>query len=150
MAVTRILNQWHELKTHFGIAAMQEKCKTAKILYESFCDTKIHLYLLFLKPILQDMQNVNKCFQSNSVNATKLLNDLVFAIRSLRDKIIPPNNEIDIINDDFEEHVKTDLYLGYEFEQELKAVNIEAIEEKEIRECCASFVVELVKQLKQR
>ncbi|XP_062141313.1 uncharacterized protein LOC133849326 isoform X2 [Drosophila sulfurigaster albostrigata] len=151
MAVTRILDQWHELKTHFGIAAMSEKCKTAKILYESFCDKKNYLYLVFLKPILQDMQKINLCFQSNSANATMLLSDLILAIRSLRQKIIPPDIDVDIINDDdFEKHVKSDLGLGYDFEKEVKSMNIESVEEMEIRECCSGFVVELAKQLKQR
>ncbi|XP_053947696.1 uncharacterized protein LOC128856421 [Anastrepha ludens] len=96
------------------------------------------------------MQKINKCFQSNSTNATKLLNDLILAISSLKQKIISPDSEIDIINDDqFEKHVQTDLYLGYDFEKEIKALSIKE-EEKNLRECCTGFVVELVKQLKQR
>ncbi|KAF2351405.1 protein of unknown function DUF4371, partial [Trinorchestia longiramus] len=45
-AVGRILRQWLELKTHFGIASSKEKCYTAQILYEMYKDEKNLLYLL--------------------------------------------------------------------------------------------------------
>ncbi|XP_046869672.1 uncharacterized protein LOC124462142 [Drosophila willistoni] len=151
MAVTRILEQWHELKTHFGIAAKEEKCHKAIVLYNMFQDNINYLYLLFLKPILQDMQKVNKCFQSNTSNPSKLLNELIFAINSLKIYIIAPDKSVDCINDDgFEKYVTRDLYLGYAFEKHIKSVSISNDEEKSIRESCTNFVVDLVKQLKQR
>ncbi|KRG07367.1 uncharacterized protein LOC26527676 isoform X2 [Drosophila mojavensis] len=97
------------------------------------------------------MQKVNKCFQSNKANATELLNDLMFAIKSLQNLIIPPNKEIDVLEtDSFEEHAKSDMYQGYDFEKKIKSLNIDAGLEKEIRARCSYFVIELIKQLKQR
>lgn len=61
VSVSRILNQWLELKTHFGIAKNFEKCHMAESLFDLY-DEKHHLYLLFLKPILNDLQTLRPSF----------------------------------------------------------------------------------------
>lgn len=133
LAVSRILDQWDELKLHFNLAATKEKCYKSQILHELYSDQINHLYLIFLKPILSDMQKVNKCFQSNKTNATELLNDLMFAINSLKQLVVPPNKEIDILEvENWEEHVESDMYQGYVFEKKIKTLNIDAGVKKEI------------------
>lgn len=149
--MTRILEQWHELTLHFGISGTQEKCLQAQHLSELFKDVQNLLYLQFLKPVLQEMQHVNKCFQSQNTDSSKLLNDLILAIRSLQKKIIPEEKKIDILfQNDFEKFVVKDLYLGYEFEKLIKNIRMDMTAESVIRECCTNFIIELVKQLKQR
>lgn len=51
-AVGRILNQWLELKTLFGIAKLKEKCYAAEILHNMFVDDSNLAYLKFLHPVL--------------------------------------------------------------------------------------------------
>jgi len=55
---------------------LSEKCYSAEILYNMYCDETNMLYLLFLKPILSEIQVVNKAFQSEKNDHVKLLNDL--------------------------------------------------------------------------
>lgn len=83
---------------------------------------KNYLYLVFLKPILESMQRINKNFQSNASNSTKLLRDLMIGINALKTKIIPPDVDVDILVNDVDPHMRHDLYLGYEFESYLKTV----------------------------
>ncbi|CAI9728253.1 XP_029641218.1uncharacterized protein LOC115216161 [Octopus vulgaris] len=75
-AVNRILSQWFELQTHFQTTTAKEKCFTAQMLHEMFCDSRNELYLLFVHTILKLVQEVNKLFESNTVDKTKLLEDL--------------------------------------------------------------------------
>lgn len=63
-AVKRILYQWIELKTHFEIIiAGKEKCYTARTLYSMFNDPINHLYLIFLKSILYEINETNVYFK---------------------------------------------------------------------------------------
>lgn len=59
-AVTPILDQWDELKLHFEIARSSEKCCIAETLYGMYGDQVNKLYLLFLRPVLQDVLRVMK------------------------------------------------------------------------------------------
>lgn len=72
-----ILDQWLELKTHFNIMAMQKenKCYMARVLWDMFKDDSNHLYLLFLRPILKDVIEVNLSFQKENPEVTKLFQD---------------------------------------------------------------------------
>lgn len=67
-AVKRILNQWLELKTLFGIARTKEKCYAADILFEMYNDDMNLAYRKFLYPILEEVQTVNKSFESNTAD----------------------------------------------------------------------------------
>jgi hypothetical protein len=62
--VNRIHNQWLELKIHFGIVRDKEKCYTAQVLFEMYNDDVNYAYISFLKPILSDIQRVNKAFEA--------------------------------------------------------------------------------------
>jgi hypothetical protein len=46
-AVNRILDQWLELKTHFNVTRLEERCYNAELLHSMFCDNTNYLYLLF-------------------------------------------------------------------------------------------------------
>nr|XP_017031237.2 uncharacterized protein LOC108080842 [Drosophila kikkawai] len=102
-------------------------------------------------PILSDLQKVNKSYQSKNANATELLNDLEFAINSLKKGVTPQGVEFDIFEiDDIERYADTTLQKGYDFEKKIKYLNINRNKEKEIRDRCTYFTIELIKQLKQR
>ncbi|KYN09966.1 hypothetical protein ALC57_17904 [Trachymyrmex cornetzi] len=149
IAVSRILDQWSELKTHFSIARNSEKCYIASTLYEMYKDNINYLYLLFLKPVLSELQILNKSFQSNTNDPTKLLNDLVMVIYSLKNKVI-----FDIITTDFDNYIDRTCYLGYRFENQImeykKDKTLDEKVEKNIRLRCTDFIVSLIKELKQR
>lgn len=70
--VRRILDQWLELKTHFEIVKQKENCCMAEMLYSMYNDSVNHLYLLYLLPILDEVQKVNKNVESNDRDPTKL------------------------------------------------------------------------------
>lgn len=98
------------------------------------------------------MQEINKTFQAVNSNASKLLKDLVYAINTLKSKIIPLEDKVDVLNTDFKGYVKRDLYLGYAFETLLKQIkeNISDEMEMSIRFRCTEFIVALIDGLKQR
>lgn len=65
-AVSRILNQWLELETHFKWVRTAEKCFVANALYEILINQELKSYIIFIKPHLQAVQRVNKLFQGAS------------------------------------------------------------------------------------
>ncbi|KAL0830039.1 hypothetical protein ABMA28_003497 [Loxostege sticticalis] len=67
-AVVRILDQWEELKLLFQVARSSEQCYMAEMLYNMYNDPVNHLYLIYIKPIVQEVQKVNKLFESNDVH----------------------------------------------------------------------------------
>lgn len=58
-AVTRILNQWDELKLHFNLSRNSEKCYHAEMLHDMYSGPVNKLYLLCLRPVL------TRCTKSN-------------------------------------------------------------------------------------
>lgn len=72
-----------------------EKCYTAEILYNMYNDETNLLFLLFLKPILSTIQQVNKAFESNNVDPLKLLSDRVLLINSIAKIILLPGHNIE-------------------------------------------------------
>lgn len=153
-AVQRILEQWLELKTHFQVTRLSEKCYTAEILYEMYSDEKNLAYLLFLNPVLIEVQQVNKLFESKNIEKVKLLNDLILLIKSIGKKLVLPTCNIDLLNSNIDDYLNDKPYLGYRFEikiEELKNQNIlTKVEETNIRRRCSEFLLFLYKQLKQR
>lgn len=152
-AVERIHNQWLELKTHFGIARTSEKCFTAEMLYSMFKDEINLAYIKFLLPVLKDIQRVNKSFESNDADSTKLLSDLIMLIKSLIRKIVLPTKEIDPVEGNFEDAIDPKPYLGYDFEKEVEALQEKGFskqDEMALRGRCTKFLTILVHQIRQR
>nr|CAI5822120.1 unnamed protein product [Callosobruchus analis] len=153
--ISSILGQYVELKTHFQIVRTSEKCYNAEILYNMYKDETNLLYLLFLKPVLTNIQQVNKGFESNNADPLKLLADLVLLIREICKMLVIPTCEVDPIREDITTFVDTlNSYLGYNFEattKNLKESNtITTEQENTIRERCRLFLITLYQQLKQR
>lgn len=87
-AVSRVLEQWNELKLHFEIAQSTERCYTARLLHDMFQDEKNYLYMVFVKPIVIEFDRVNRLFQSENPNPAKLFEDLDLLVRSMLCKIV--------------------------------------------------------------
>lgn len=64
----RKLNQWVKLKTHFESAVSTKECYSAQILYVMFSCDKNLSYILFLHPVIGNLQKVPKVFESNFVD----------------------------------------------------------------------------------
>ncbi|MGL5028976.1 MAG: hypothetical protein ACRC6C_02580 [Wolbachia pipientis] len=153
-AVSRILAQWTELKVHFKIARLKEKCYTAEMLYNMYCDGKNHAYLLFLKPILSDVQRVNKNFEAKNADSTKLLNDLLLLLEGLIRKVVIPTRKLDAVSSNIRDYLDPKPYLGYAFEEKIRELQNEGkiclIDEQNLRQRSVDFIISLVQQIRQR
>ena len=88
--VDRILSQYVELKLHFQIAQDEEKNFTAKLLYEMYEAPENKLYLIFLRPILTELNRVNKLFQLDNGSPLKLIEELMNLYLWIMDRILRP------------------------------------------------------------
>ncbi len=151
-AVDRIQKQWLELETHFKIMSTSEKCYTAQILYEMYNDNKNMVYLLFLHPILVQVQEVNKIFESNTADKTKLFEDLL--IKSIAHMLVLPTSRMDPLVSNIEEFLDPRPNLGYRFKKKIAEMRIEKKitqdDENNLRSRSPHFLLCLFKQLKQR
>lgn len=148
-AISRILSQWNELQEHFNEARVNQRCYTAELLYQMFCDDSIKLYLLFTQPIIAEVSCTNKIFESDVNDPTKLFKDLVHLIKSLCSKIAIPGSNI-TENIIIENHLMPNPYLGYEFENQISTSKLSDEIKHEIRSRCTKFLLLLIKQLQQR
>lgn len=70
-AVNCVLEQWIELKYHFSIIATKENERQAKNIYSEMCDDRNRLF-----PIINDMNRLNLDFQSDTVDAGSLYDEI--------------------------------------------------------------------------
>lgn len=92
-AIETILDQWESLRLHFDMARMSERSDIgykAESLYQMYSDDRNKLYLLFLRHSLKKVIEVNKLFQSESVEPFKLLEDVNELYYSVLQKIVLP------------------------------------------------------------
>lgn len=62
-----------------------------------YSDDKNNAFLSFLKTVLQEVQRVNKLFESTSADPTKLIKELNQLITILTSKIVlPSHHQLDI------------------------------------------------------
>lgn len=149
-AVTRILAQWEELKMHFNIARSDEKCFTAEMLYNMYSDPINKLYMLFLRPLLQDVQRTVKTFQGENVDPTKLLSDLSYLISATSRRVMIPSSRIDPLTSDIASYIDPRAYLGYEFEKTCSTSNLTQEGQRQLRDRCISCAVKLCDELRNR
>lgn len=147
-AVNRLLNQWDELRLFFEIAKVKNNCYTSEMLFCMFSDTKNKAYLIYLRSILNEVQNSLKAFEGQNADPTKLLQTLVDVIESLAGKIIIPTrrHSIDILTEkNFEQHLDPSPHLVYNFEKALE--HIPGKEKQVLTKRCIEFPVKLIKEL---
>lgn len=130
------------------------RCYTADKLSEKYNNDINHLYLLFLYPHLERIQKVNKIFQSNSAEITKILDDLCVLIASTANAITTGRENFDPLSSSIEDNLHPNPYLGYQFEQKMQDLQknnaCDAELEKNIRKRCTDFLIDLVKSLRRR
>lgn len=99
-----------------------------------YCDDFNYVYLLFLKSVVTETARVNKNFEANSSDPTKLLEDLTFLIKTLVDRVVLPTqaHHIDPFTCNLEEYLSPRITLGYEAERKLLESNITPDQEKNL------------------
>lgn len=89
--IKSVLDQWIPLKTHFNIISKsKDGCYTSRTLSDMINDDTHLLYLLFLKPVLYEVTQVNIIFQGTNVDIYKAYNDLKILLISLLKRILKP------------------------------------------------------------
>lgn len=112
------------------------------------------LYFIFLEPILNETQSVNKAFQTNNGDPAKLLNDLIILIQGLAQRIVITGCKKNLLKVNVKDYLHPHPYLGYKFEEKMKEARINNLltvdDEMKIRTRCIDFIIALVGQLQQR
>jgi len=88
--VQRILDQYDELKLHFQLAKDQDRNYTAELLFQMYIAPENKLYLVFLRPILNELNTVNKMFEHDRASPVKLLAELLSLYRNIMDRVMRP------------------------------------------------------------
>ncbi|KAL4703565.1 hypothetical protein ACJJTC_001585 [Scirpophaga incertulas] len=109
-----------------------------------------HLYLLYLKPILEEVQTVNKLFESNNIDPTKLYKDLCVLVQSTSRRILNPTARVDIFTQNIESYLDPKPNMGYAFETKLREYNLQPEVENNLRQRCLNFTLKLVSELRSR
>ena len=74
--VTRVLQQWEALKTHFQEASnVCDKYVAREVLYY-VCNLSNELYFTFLKSLLHEFTSINLLFQKDEVDHVTLIDNL--------------------------------------------------------------------------
>lgn len=152
-AVARIYHQWVELKTHFSISKINERCYTAELLYNMYEDESNYAYISFIYPILMEINRVNKLFEGKDADHTNLFDELMGLIEILVSKITLPSNKINIFTENIQNFIYKKSYLGYRFEAQIEKMRGNGLSENNeelIRGRCIQFVVKLINEIKNR
>jgi len=150
-----ILEHYDELKIHFEIVVNKEKCYTARVLNEMLNDETNYLYLIILKPILNE---VNCIFQSNYVkigNAMEDLKGLVFFLskKSLKSAFtITINDIIKNIDNDLAYKEINNIDFGIEYYKYFhrKKTTLLSKDTNIVEQRIGNYLKQLLKELVQR
>ncbi|KAK3870853.1 hypothetical protein Pcinc_023964 [Petrolisthes cinctipes] len=87
--LTKVLQQYNELKLHFEISKHEENY-TANLLNQMYSDPSNKLYLGFLQPVVSQVNRVNKMFKLGHCNVSKLLAELMSLYKSILERLMIP------------------------------------------------------------
>jgi len=99
--VKAVIGQWLSLKTHFNIISQnrEQTCYISRTLSDMYKDESILLYLMFLKPVLHEVTQVNVIFQGTNVDLFKAHSDLKKLLIALIRRVLKPNYISQIIKE---------------------------------------------------
>ena len=138
-AVSRILDQWEELKLHFSITKFSEHCYMAEVLYSMYNDPQNVLYLTFLKSVLGEVQLAIKAFEGEQADPLKLLDGLVGLVKSVSSRVINPLAKVDALREQIDGYISPKPYLGYLFEAKAAELHLSPEEESNVRRRCVGY-----------
>ena len=152
--IERILDQEDALKLHFSLASgKEEHGYAARILNEMYSDKSNSMYMHFLRPVLMEIKNVNKCFQLETGDSLRVFRDLDRLYMSTLRRIVKPSvlrmntdsrlRELDLKSSSlYLSHQDTDL--GYSFQQNLEASTLAPEVKETISSRCLAFLTEVL------
>lgn len=142
------------------MAAVNEKCYTARVINSMLSDKKNEIYFIFLKPLLFEINRLNLSLQSDSCGVGSAYCDMSLVIQSLSRRIIKP---LFLNSESSKDPLKNILQcvtnclaflsadvadLGCDFHKEL--VHISKEDAAEIQRRCLIFLIKLLTELVQR
>lgn len=143
-ALRAVLSQQLELKMHFDAARTAERCYLAKMLSEMYNDEQNFLYVQFLSPIVIKLLKINKLFQSESPDQSKLFEDLNSFVHVLPQRIIFPSHAS--TDSDWQGnllHVRA-CHMRSIFREALEKSSLCEEKKAAILEWCCAFLVECI------
>ncbi|KAK4297981.1 hypothetical protein Pmani_029642 [Petrolisthes manimaculis] len=156
-AVNVIIDQWEALKLHFELSASKERCHTTRTLHDAYRDDQNKLYLLFVRKTLKEVVRVNKIFQAQAADITKVTQDLVAMYRNLMNIVVNPKHLSKCSDENlpklkFLDHVMPceAMNFGYEFNTFAVACSLTKVQVQYVKERCKEFVIELINQVQMR
>ena len=153
----RLLQQYEELKLHFEVARDEERNYTADLLYQMYYDAENKLYLMFLEPILIELNRVNRLFQLDRCSPIKLTDEIVTMYRSILLRVVRPTTfttwlstmEYDIDNP--ENHLPLGaIYFGTNFTLFVEEATIDRAIVNRVKERCRNYLMELLREMRKR
>ncbi|XP_068212529.1 uncharacterized protein [Palaemon carinicauda] len=156
-AVGVIIDQWDDLKMNFELAASNENCHITSILGDGYRDDQNKLYFLFIRKTLMELLKVNKIFQSQTADVTKITQDLISMYRSLLHMVVNPKYLLKCSDENlprlkFRDHVLPCevMSFGYEFQMFASVCSLDPYQINYVKERCRSFVIALINQVQIR
>jgi hypothetical protein len=137
-----IVTQWWDLKAYFDMAqaqAPQKERYRARELARMLADTSNLLYFHFLTPIITEMEEVNKAFQTSNPDMNELFKLLDLLYKSLRVRIYDLDGK--------KKHVLR-VDCGVKFDDLGKNMDQGLV--REVRERCSQFLHQLVEEMEKR
>lgn len=151
--VVRILENWDVLKNYFILATVEDKLKSAEVILSQLNDNVIKAYFLFLKYVLDFLNNFNALFQSRKILVHKLFESSQKLIYQLAKNFMTVNslkyiNNLDI--DDEQSILNLEqIHVGPECENLLESLSFEC--RQQVKSACLDFyrtaVLEMLKRL---
>lgn len=150
--VIRILDNWDVLKHFFILAVNEDKLRSAEIILEQLNNNSIKAYLLFLKYVLNFLNNFNALFQSRKILIHKLCENSQHIIRQIAQNFVISEalkniDTLDVTNEHVIQHLN-DIYVGPECENFLATQSLEF--SKEIKLKCLEFYKTAVREMMKR
>ncbi|XP_066985911.1 SCAN domain-containing protein 3-like [Macrobrachium rosenbergii] len=156
-AVCAILDQWDALKLHFNISATSERCHTAHQLSNAYKDPQNKLYLLFVRKTLREVVIVNKLFQGQNVDITKLTEDLLDMYRNIMQIVVEPGflskcPKVNLPNLKYMNYLLplNVINFGYDFNTFANACPLNDNQIMYVKDRCQKYLLELLNQIQMR
>lgn len=159
-AIKRILEQWVELKYHFSSISMAENDRTAQNIYDELCDEKNRLFLVFISPIVNEMNSLNLEFQSDNMDAGSMHEKMFSTLLLFSSKIVKPsvlnNNQniekkldsLSIAIESSNSFLPLDVIdFGSDFETEISTVDMNEEEVRILKENCFVYLKKILKEM---
>ena len=137
-----ILTQWWALKAFFDVAQNTAPAKEkyrAREIYRMLSDPSLRLYLEFLCPVVQEIEQLNARFQTSNPNMGELFKLLDMQFKSLKGRVYDSRGK--------QLHV-TLCDFGVKFKEASKEMDQSMV--RTVMERCQSFLFTLIKEFNKR